>query len=80
MSQKKPAGKVKANARTKAKEKISPPRRTRKELSDDELAAVSGGTMESTTEVIAVSHEIVSPRDPASGLPTGKRMHKPFVG
>src|SRR4051812_13146781 len=29
--------------------------------------------------VIAVSHEIVSPRDPASGLPTGKRMHKPFV-
>lgn len=32
-----------------------------------------------TIMVIAVSHEIVSPRDPASGLPTGKRMHKPFV-
>lgn len=29
--------------------------------------------------VIAVSHAIISPRDPASGLPTGKRMHKPFV-
>ena len=29
--------------------------------------------------VIAVSHEIASPRDPASGLATGKRMHKPFV-
>ncbi len=29
--------------------------------------------------VIAVSHEIVSPRDPQSGLPTGKRMHKPIV-
>jgi type VI secretion system secreted protein Hcp len=29
--------------------------------------------------VIAVSHEIVSPRDAASGLPTGKRMHKPYV-
>jgi type VI secretion system secreted protein Hcp len=29
--------------------------------------------------VIAVSHEITSPRDAASGLPTGKRMHKPFV-
>jgi type VI secretion system secreted protein Hcp len=29
--------------------------------------------------VIAVSHEIVSPRDQASGLPTGKRMHKPLV-
>jgi type VI secretion system secreted protein Hcp len=29
--------------------------------------------------VIAVNHEVVSPRDAASGLPTGKRMHKPFV-
>jgi len=29
--------------------------------------------------VIAVNHEIVSPRDAASGLPTGKRMHKPFI-
>ena len=30
-------------------------------------------------KVISVQHEIVSPRDPASGLPTGKRQHKPFV-
>lgn len=29
--------------------------------------------------VIAVSHEIVSPQDSASGLPTGKRQHKPLV-
>jgi type VI secretion system secreted protein Hcp len=29
-------------------------------------------------DVTAVSHEIVSPRDPASGLPTGKRQHKPI--
>ena len=29
--------------------------------------------------VLAVSHEIVSPRDAASGLPTGKRQHKPYV-
>jgi type VI secretion system secreted protein Hcp len=29
--------------------------------------------------VIAVSHEIISPRDPASGLPTGTRIHKPIV-
>ena len=29
--------------------------------------------------VFAASHEIVSPRDPASGRPTGKRVHKPFV-
>ncbi len=25
------------------------------------------------------SHEIISPRDPASGLPTGKRQHKPVL-
>jgi len=29
--------------------------------------------------VIAASHEVLSPRDAASGLATGKRMHKPFV-
>lgn len=29
--------------------------------------------------VIAAGHQIVSPRDAASGLPTGKRIHKPFV-
>jgi type VI secretion system secreted protein Hcp len=29
--------------------------------------------------ITAFSHEIVSPRDAASGLPTGKRIHKPFV-
>ncbi len=34
---------------------------------------------EGAIAVIAVSHSIVSPRDPQSGLPTGKRMHKPFV-
>ena len=27
---------------------------------------------------LTVSHEIVSPRDPASGLPTGRRQHKPI--
>jgi len=34
---------------------------------------------EKSVMVIAFSHEIVSPRDPASGLPTGKRMHKPLT-
>jgi bacteriocin-like protein len=38
------------------------------ELDDEELSAISGGVT-----------DIVSPRDPASGLPTGKRMHKPFT-
>ena len=34
------------------------------ELTEQQLNIVSGG--------------VVSPRDAASGLPTGKRMHKPF--
>jgi len=34
---------------------------------------------EGSIMVNAASHEIISPRNPASGLPTGKRMHKPFV-
>jgi type VI secretion system secreted protein Hcp len=29
--------------------------------------------------VIGAMHGIVCPRDPASGIPTGKRMHKPFT-
>jgi type VI secretion system secreted protein Hcp len=29
--------------------------------------------------VIAMQHEIVAPRDPQSGLPTGKRIHKPLT-
>lgn len=29
-------------------------------------------------KLLAYSHEIVSPSDPASGLPTGKRQHQPF--
>ena len=29
-------------------------------------------------KVLAYSHEIVSLRDPQSGLPTGKRQHQPF--
>ena len=33
----------------------------------------------SPMEIIAVAHEIVSPRDVNSGLPTGKRQHKPIT-
>src|SRR3954451_7250223 len=42
---------------------------------------VSGGNTAFTSPftIIAVSHEIVSPRDAASGLPTGKRQHKPLT-
>jgi hypothetical protein len=41
------------------------------QLTDDQLEQAAGGTTN-------VQHTIVSPRDAASGLPTGKRMHKPF--
>ncbi len=34
---------------------------------------------ENSIAVVAVEHSIVSPRDAASGLATGKRQHKPFV-
>lgn len=34
---------------------------------------------EGSIAVYEFHHEIISPRDAASGLPTGKRMHKPFV-
>ncbi|WP_437618424.1 type VI secretion system tube protein TssD [Sorangium sp. So ce1151] len=34
---------------------------------------------EKTIAVIQVHHSVVSPRDPATGMPSGKRQHKPFV-
>jgi type VI secretion system secreted protein Hcp len=40
---------------------------------------VQGKFSSTPIDVTAISHEIVSPRDPASGLPTGKRQHKPIV-
>jgi type VI secretion system secreted protein Hcp len=44
---------------------------------------IEGGVMEpgheGTIEVLSYEHEIVSPRDAASGLPTGKRQHKPIT-
>ncbi len=39
----------------------------------------TGDFSQAPIEVTALSHEIVSPRDPASGLPTGQRQHKPLV-
>ena len=34
---------------------------------------------EDEIEVWGWNHEVISPRDAASGLPTGKRQHKPFI-
>jgi len=35
--------------------------------------------LEGSTVCIGFSHGIVSPRDAASGLPTGKRQHRPLI-
>jgi type VI secretion system secreted protein Hcp len=52
-------------------------------LKGQKQGAIKGGITtkgrEGAIGIIAVSHSIVSPRDPQSGLPTGKRMHKPWV-
>lgn len=43
---------------------------------------LQGGTVKTSrkggVDVFSVFHELVSPRDPATGQATGKRMHKPF--
>src|SRR4051812_24272 len=52
-------------------------------LKGKKQGSIKGGVTQKGREgqimVIAVSHEIVSPRDAASGLPTGRRQHKPLV-
>ena len=40
---------------------------------------ITGDGPGGTIVLAEASHAIVSPRDAASGLPTGKRQHKPFV-
>ncbi len=42
-----------------------------------EMVITQADGTEHTFEVYGWSHEIISPRDAASGLPTGKRQHKP---
>ena len=52
-------------------------------LKGETSGAIAGSVTQAGREkkimVIAVSHEVISPRDAASGLPTGKRQHKPFI-
>jgi len=47
----------------------------------DQSASVCVGKIHCADGTCSISfdQEIVSPRDAASGLPTGKRMHKPFT-
>ncbi len=52
-------------------------------LTGDTQGEIKGSVTQAGREdsimVIAFDHEVVSPRDAASGLPTGKRQHKPLT-
>ena len=52
-------------------------------LSGDTQGDIKGSVTqtgrEDTIEIYGWNHEVISPRDAASGLPTGKRQHKPLV-
>ena len=51
-------------------------------LTGQKSGAVKGGVTqkgrENSIQVLSIEDEVVSPRDAASGLPTGKRQHKPI--
>ncbi len=49
------------------------------QIQGDIKGSVTQKGREGKIMVIALSHEIISPRDAASGLAAGKRQHKPFV-
>jgi type VI secretion system secreted protein Hcp len=52
-------------------------------LTGDTQGEIKGGVTQAGREdsimVIAFDHQVVSPRDTASGLPTGKRQHQPLT-
>lgn len=52
---------------------------TKGSLEQNKVVCVGKISCADGTCTINFDQEIISPRDPASGLPTGKRMHKPFV-
>ena len=52
--------------------------KTKGNIKDNKVSVVKINSTEDGCSIV-VGNEIVSPRDAASGLPTGKRMHKPFV-
>ncbi len=51
--------------------------KTKSNIKNDKVSVVKVNATEEGCSII-VGNEIVSPRDPSSGMPTGKRMHKPF--
>jgi type VI secretion system secreted protein Hcp len=48
-------------------------------ISGDIKGSVTTPGHQDSIRVVAVQHEITTPRDAQSGLPTGRRQHKPFV-
>ena len=52
--------------------------KTKSNIKNDKVTIVKINSTEKGCRIL-VGNEIESPRDAASGLPTGKRMHKPFV-
>jgi type VI secretion system secreted protein Hcp len=48
-------------------------------ITGQSTGAIAGDNTDGSIAGLAFEHNIISPRDPASGLPTGKRMHKPFT-
>lgn len=48
------------------------------ETSGEVKGSVTQKGREDSIMVVSFNHEIISPRDAASGLPTGKRQHKPI--
>ena len=74
-----------SNEKASKSQEPSDPTDRSEELNDDELAKVAGGVAIGLQpppigdQPPPTGDKIVSPRDPASGLPTGQRMHKPVV-
>jgi type VI secretion system secreted protein Hcp len=52
-------------------------------LKGQKTGVIKGGVTqrgrEGSIQVLQINHDIISPRDPASGLPTGRRQHKPII-
>jgi len=49
------------------------------ETQGDILGSVTQAGREDSIMVVAYDHQVISPRDAASGLPTGRRQHMPLV-
>ncbi len=49
------------------------------ETQGDVEGSVTQAGLEGSMEIVGWSHRVMSPRDAASGLPTGKRRHRPIT-